>query len=85
MRSITLALVVAFATATRLTALDASLTAATKETTIKTADVKDIKIDKPIDIKPPGEIKKEATLEESEEKGSKSVGCAQSQIVCQEY
>ena len=93
MRSITLALVVAFATATRLTAVDATLA---KTDAPKTADVKqphigDIKpidkpIEKPLDIKAPGEVKKEETLEDSKEKGSNSVGvCAQSQIVCQEY
>ena len=60
MRSITLALVVAFATATRLTAIDATLA---KETDVKPLDIKDIKLEKPLEIKPPGELKKEETLE----------------------
>jgi hypothetical protein len=82
MRSITLALVVAFATATRLTAIDATI----KDTTVKSADVAikpligDIKpidkIEKPLDLTAPGAIKKdEKTLEDSKEEGSKSAGC----------
>lgn len=78
MRSITLALVVAFATATRLTAIDASLA---KDTDVKPIDIKDNKIDikdkkleKPLEIKPPGELKKEETLENTNEEGSKNCG-----------
>ncbi len=77
MRTITLALVVAFAAATRLTALDAKL-----DSTVKPIDTKptigDIKpIEKPADIKVPGEVKKEETLEDRKEEGSKSFGgCA---------
>ena len=44
MRSITLALVVAFATATRLTAIDAG---ATKDIAVKPVDIKDTKLEKP--------------------------------------
>jgi len=65
MRTITLALVVAFAAATRLTALDAKL----DSTAVKPIDSKptigEIKpIEKPMEIKAPGEEKKVETLED---------------------
>ena len=72
MRTITLALVVAFAAATRLTALDAKLDSTVKPIDVKPIDatkpvIGDIKpIDKPVDIKLPGDTtKKVDTLEES--------------------
>ena len=78
MRTITLALVVAFAAATRLTALDANLDKTVKPIEVKPVDTKpvigDIKpIEKPVDITLPGETKKVETLEDSKE-GSKSFG-----------
>ncbi len=63
MRTITLALVAAFAAATRLTALEAKLDSAAiqpHDTKPVIGDIKPIeKTDKPLDIKVPGEVKKE--------------------------
>lgn len=73
MRTITLALVVAFASATRLTALDAKLDSTVKPIDEKPIDttkpvIGDIKpiVEKPADIKLPGDTtKKVDTLEDS--------------------
>lgn len=63
MRTITLALVAAFAAATRLTALEAKLentAVLPHDTKPVIGDIKPIeKVDKPLEIKVPGEVKKE--------------------------
>lgn len=62
MRTITLALVAAFAAATRLTALEAKLdsTVLPHDTKPAIGDIKPIeKVEKPLEIKVPGEVKKE--------------------------
>lgn len=96
MRSLSLALIIAFATATRLTAFEAA------DNSIRTADVKNADFKplgaaehkddknkdaaiKPIDIKAPGAEEKKDTLEATKEKSASFGDCAQTQIQCQEY
>lgn len=79
MRTIALALVAAFAAATRLTALEAKLDSSTVKPPHDTKpiieDIKPIeKVEKPLDLKVPGEVKKEETLEDHKDEGSKSFG-----------
>jgi hypothetical protein len=82
MRSLSLALIVAFATATRLTAFDAAADNQIRTADVKNADfkplgaaehkdnkAKDAAI-KPIDIKAPGAEEKKDTLEETKEKSA---------------
>jgi hypothetical protein len=75
MRTITLALVVAFAAATRLTALDAKLDSAAVKPVENKPLIGEIKpIEKPLEIKAPGEEKKDLTLEDLKDDASKSFG-----------